>query len=157
MGIFFQAVIEGDVTITGATAHPDASGETFGGSANAICTTEIRGDVTISGSGPNAPWNLGSTNYPPYANFSNCVFPNTIRGTVRFTDNASTVNAIGGNDIAGDLVCTGNAGFAPGFVAPGRAEQGPRYEPRSVREARHEPRTGCAPGCSAGFAQADVP
>lgn len=123
VGIFSQATIEGDVVITGTTSHPDKTGETFGGSANGICTTTIRGDLTISGSGPDAPWNVGSTNYPPYANFSNCVFPNTVGGNVRFHDNASKVNAIGGNTIGKDLICTGNGGFTPGFLAPDTANE----------------------------------
>ncbi len=123
IGIFSQTSIAGDVTISGTQSNPDATGATFGGSANGICTTKINGDLTIAGDAADAPWNVGSTNYPPYANFSNCVFPNTIRGTVRFTDNAATANAIGGNTIGGDLVCTGNAGFSPGFLAPGTPNQ----------------------------------
>ena len=116
IGIFFATTINGNVTITSTTANPDATGETFGGSANAICTSTIRGNLTITNSGPDAPWNLGSTNYPPFVNFSNCLGSNTFGGDVRFLDNASNLNAIGGNDIDGDLVCSGNAGFATGTL-----------------------------------------
>ena len=119
VGIFFATHIMGNVVITNTSSHPDATGETFGGSANGICTSTIDGNLTVSDSGPAAPWNIGSTNYPPYANFSNCVGPNVIKGDVRFTANASKVNAIGANTIGGDLDCTANGGFTPGFLAPG--------------------------------------
>lgn len=118
VGIFFTARIKGNVIISGTTSNPDAAGEIFGGSANAICTSTIDGNLTIQSSEADAPWNIGSTNYPPYANFSNCVGPNTIGGQVRFDENASTINAIGGNTIGSDLDCTGNGGFTPGFLAP---------------------------------------
>ena len=65
VGIFMDTTIAGDVRISGTTSNPDATGETFGGSANGICTTTIGGDLTIEHSGPAAPWNVGSTNYPP--------------------------------------------------------------------------------------------
>ncbi len=118
IGIFFTTTIKGDVTITSTTANPDATGETFGGSADAICTSTIRGDLTITNSSPDAPWNIGSTNYPPFVNFSNCLGANTIGGDVRFRGNASKLNAIGGNNIGGDLVCGRNRGFAKGVVEP---------------------------------------
>lgn len=123
IGIFFQAQIAGNVTISGTTSYPDATGETFGGSANGICTSTIKGDLTVIDGGPHAPWNVGSTNYPPYANFSNCVGPNVVGGTVRYERNAADVNAIGGNTIGGDLICAGNGAFTPGFVAPGTPNQ----------------------------------
>jgi hypothetical protein len=116
IGIFSGTTIAGDVTITRTSSNPDATGETFGGSANGICTTTIGGDLTIERSGKDASWNVGSTNYPPFVNFSNCVFSNTVRGRVRFADNAASANAIGGNEIGGDLVCERNGGFADGVV-----------------------------------------
>ena len=51
-------------------------------------------------------------------NFSNCVFSNTVRGGVRFADNAARANALGGNEIGRDLVCERNGGFAKGVLAP---------------------------------------
>jgi hypothetical protein len=117
IGIFDGATIAGDVKISGTTSNPNASGEIFGGTANGICTTKIGGDLEITHSGPNAPWNVGSTNYPPLVNFSNCVFTNSVGGDLVFSGNLGHPNEISGNDIGGNLVCQNNGSFS-GYLVP---------------------------------------
>lgn len=118
LGMYSNLRIVGDVTISRTTSFPSSTGQFGGGSANAICTSAIGGDLRISRSGPRAAWNIGATNYPPFVNFSNCIFSNYVGGDVRFNQNAGAPNEIGGNELGGDLGCRHNGPFTEGVLEP---------------------------------------
>lgn len=111
--------VAGNVKVTGATSNPNASSIPGLGTANVICSSAILGDVTITGSGKNAPWDLSSTNYPVVAaNISTCLAQIYVGGDVTFNDNLGAPNAVGGATILGDLTCKRNGAFTSGVVLP---------------------------------------
>ena len=113
----FASGVAGNVTITGTTSNPDAAIGHFG-PASAICSSAIHGNLTISDSGPEAPWNISSTNYTAFFTDSNCLAQDYVRGNVTFTNNAGSPNEIGGADIDGNLECHGNGSFTRGILIP---------------------------------------
>jgi len=112
------STIAGDVTITSTTSYPDATGEVFGGIADAICSSAIYGNLRITHSSPTARWNIGATNYPPFLNFSNCISSISVGRNVVFDDNAGSPNEIGSADIEGNLECHGDGPFTAGVAEP---------------------------------------
>ena len=114
----YASRVNGNVTITGTTSHPNAAIAPGFGPASAICADAIYGNLTITGSGPNAPWNISGTNYPPVLSTSNCLSQIFVLGNVTFDNNAGAPNEIGGADIEGNLECLGNGKFTTGIVLP---------------------------------------
>lgn len=112
------SAVGGDVTVTGTTSYPNKAALPGLGTANGICSSVIHGSVVVTGSGPDAPWNISSTNYPPFANFSNCLAQIHVERNVTFDDNLGGPNAIAGANIDGDLECHGNAPFTDGVLIP---------------------------------------
>lgn len=111
--------VHGNVTVTGTTSYPDKDGMPAFGTANVICSSVIGGNVTITGSGKNAPWDLSSSNYPTVAlNISTCLSQISVGGSVVFNDNHGTPNAVGGASIKGNLTCLRNGPFTSGVVLP---------------------------------------
>ncbi len=121
----FTSSVAGNVTITGTTSNGNAAiapgvAAIFPalGPANSICTSAINGSLTITGSSPTAPWNIGGTNYPPFFTNSTCALPISVQGNVTFDNNAGAPNEIGGSDIEGNLECHGNGTFTTGVLTP---------------------------------------
>ena len=112
----FASRVAGNVTISGTASYPNAAVAPGAGTASSICSSAIYGNLTITDSSKKAPWNIGSTNYPPYVNISNCLSQVFVRGNVRFDDNAAGMNEIGGADIEGSLECRSNGGFTTGVA-----------------------------------------
>jgi hypothetical protein len=121
----FASSVSGDVTITGTTSSANAAilpglAAIFPGigPADSICTTSITGNLTITASGPAAPWNIGGTNYPPFLTNSTCARPISVLGNLTFDDNAGAPNEIASSDIGGNLECSGNGNFTTGVLTP---------------------------------------
>ncbi len=114
----FATKVAGNVTITGTTSHPNAAIGPGTGPASAICADAIYGNLTITNSGPNAPWNISGTNYPPVLSTSNCLSQIFVLGNVTFDNNAGGPNEIGGADIEGNLECLGDGRFTTGIGLP---------------------------------------
>lgn len=111
--------VRGNVTVTGATSYPNKAGIPGLGTANVICSSVIGGNVTITGSGKNAPWDVSSTNYPTVAlNISTCLSQISVGGNVIFNDNHGAPNAVGGASSKGNLTCLRNGRFTTGVVLP---------------------------------------
>ncbi len=101
------STIKGSLVALGvrAAADPLSSG------ANVICNTTVGGSVIVRGSSRSAPWNLGLCG------------PNTIGGSVTFSQNAAAGNVLSGNTVRGDLACAGSGSVtASNNKVKGRAE-----------------------------------
>ena len=101
------STIKGSLVALGvrAAADPLSSG------ANVICNTTVGGSVIVRGSSRSAPWNLGLCG------------PNTIDGSVTFSQNAAAGNVLSGNTVRGDLACAGSGSVtASNNKVKGRAE-----------------------------------
>jgi len=116
-GLITSTVL-GSVAVTHTTLHPNKAAFFGLGTANGICSSTIRGDLTITDSGPDAPWDVSSTNYPTLGNFSTCVSQISVGGNLDFLRNHSAANQVAGAVVGGSLTCLGNRGFVGGKILP---------------------------------------
>ena len=82
--------IGGNLRATGVSG----AGDQLSAGTNVVCNSTIHGSLIVSGSNPNAPWNLGQCG------------PNTLGGSLTFTGNRAAGNVISGNRVHGNLVCS---------------------------------------------------
>ena len=107
-----------DVTVTHTSSNPNTAAFFGLGTANGVCSSTIRGDLTITDSEPDAPWDVSSTNYPTLGNFSTCVSQISVGGNLDFLRNRATANQVAGAVVGGSLTCSGNGGFVAGEILP---------------------------------------
>lgn len=116
-GLITSTVL-GRVTVTHTTSHPNKAAFFGLGTANGVCSSTIRGALTITDSGPDAPWDVSSTNYPTLGNFSTCVSQISVGGNLEFSRNQSPANQVAGAVVGGSLICEDNRGFVAGRILP---------------------------------------
>jgi beta-glucosidase len=101
------STIGGSLVISNVRAADDP----LSSGANVVCNSTINGNLVLHGSSRSAPWNLGLCG------------GNTVKGSVSFTQNASSGNTITGNTIGGSLTCAGSGSVAAsGNKVKGRTE-----------------------------------
>jgi hypothetical protein len=93
-----ESTVDGNITSTGTVKAADP----LSAGSDMICSTTVKGTVSILLSGKTVPWNLGQCG------------GDTIGGNVTFAGNAAAGNSITGTSVAGNLSCVADGSVTTG-------------------------------------------